>query len=125
MAQSSNVIGSLVFCPHCGSLLQFELENQLLYCDVCNYSQNSSDFQDLVVHTRSSPKTFNSILKEKRSKINQFQNQEDEGATIKEKCPSCGHDEMNFHTMQLRSADEGQTIFYHCRKCGYKYSLNS
>ncbi len=48
-----------------------------------------------------------------------------EGATINEKCPRCGHHEMTFHTMQLRSADEGQTVFYKCPKCHYKFKLNS
>ena len=42
-----------------------------------------------------------------------------------EKCPSCGNDQMTFHTLQLRSADEGQTVFYTCTKCKYKYSINS
>lgn len=31
---------------------------------------------------------------------------------IKEKCPSCGHDEMQYHTLQLRSADEGVSFTY-------------
>jgi len=48
-----------------------------------------------------------------------------EQATIKEKCPNCGNDEMNFHTLQLRSADEGSTVFYDCPKCGYKFSQNN
>lgn len=45
--------------------------------------------------------------------------------TVEEKCPTCGHHELEFHTMQLRSADEGQTVFYECRQCGYKYSTNN
>ena len=48
-----------------------------------------------------------------------------EQATIKEKCPGCGNDEMNFHTLQLRSADEGTTVFYDCPKCGYRFSQNN
>ncbi|GAB4820499.1 hypothetical protein N2152v2_007545 [Parachlorella kessleri] len=45
--------------------------------------------------------------------------------TTEEKCPQCGHPELEFYTMQLRSADEGQTVFYECRECGYKYSTNN
>lgn len=39
-------------------------------------------------------------------------------ATVKEKCPKCGHPEMSFYTMQMRSVDEGQTVFFECLKCG-------
>tara|TARA_B110001452_G_C15229068_1_gene425843 strand:- start:142 stop:498 length:357 start_codon:yes stop_codon:yes gene_type:complete len=46
-------------------------------------------------------------------------------ATAKEKCPSCGNPEMEYFTMQLRSADEGQTVFYECAKCGHTFSTNT
>jgi len=46
-------------------------------------------------------------------------------ATVDEKCPQCGHEGMEFYTMQLRSADEGQTVFYECPDCKYKYSQNN
>lgn len=39
---------------------------------------------------------------------------------VDESCPKCGNIEMEFYTMQLRSADEGQTVFYECAKCKYE-----
>ena len=49
------------------------------------------------------------------------ENELKDGATIKEKCPQCGNEEMNYHTLQLRSADEGATVFYTCTSCGYEF----
>jgi len=38
---------------------------------------------------------------------------------VDEACPKCNHPQMEFYTMQLRSADEGQTVFYECHQCGW------
>ena len=46
-------------------------------------------------------------------------------ATVKEDCPKCKHPELQYYTMQLRSADEGQTVFYECPKCGHTFSTNT
>lgn len=46
-------------------------------------------------------------------------------AVAKEKCPNCGNPEMEYFTMQLRSADEGQTVFYECQKCAHTFSTNT
>ena len=46
-------------------------------------------------------------------------------ATVDETCPKCGHEGLEFYTLQLRSADEGQTVFYECPECSYKYSQNN
>lgn len=77
--------------------------------------------------TKSSDNAFPSILKSKRSVVKAILKNDDieQGATINEKCPQCGHDEMTYHTLQLRSADEGATVFYTCKKCGYKFRTNN
>ena len=46
-------------------------------------------------------------------------------ATVDEPCPKCGYEQLEFYTLQLRSADEGQTVFYECTSCGHKYSQNN
>ncbi|GBG77402.1 hypothetical protein CBR_g23850 [Chara braunii] len=46
-------------------------------------------------------------------------------ATVDEECPKCGNPEMEYYTLQLRSADEGQTVFYECPKCKFKFSHNN
>lgn len=46
-------------------------------------------------------------------------------ATVDEDCVKCGHHQIEYYTMQLRSADEGQTVFYECPKCKHKWSINN
>jgi len=86
-------------------------------------------YDNLEIVTRSHPSAFPSVLRQKRQLVSNTLGDTDgkavEQATIKEKCPGCGNEEMNFHTLQLRSADEGTTVFYDCPKCGYKFSQNN
>lgn len=122
-----SAVGSLIFCTDCGNLLDPVSATPTLDCRVCHKAYPTKDFANLKVVTKSSEDAFPSALKLKRSVVKTtLKNDElDEGATIKEKCVKCGHDEMQYHTLQLRSADEGATVFYTCTNCGYRFRTNN
>ena len=96
-------------------------------CDRSSYL--SPVYDNLSIVTRSHPSAFPSVLRQKRQLVSPADGEREletmEQAPIKEKCPGCGNEEMNYHTLQLRSADEGTTVFYDCPKCGYKFSQNN
>lgn len=39
------------------------------------------------------------------------------GPIVERICRKCGHNQMSYAAMQLRSADEGQTVFFTCLNC--------
>ncbi|OBA19020.1 hypothetical protein METBIDRAFT_47518 [Metschnikowia bicuspidata var. bicuspidata NRRL YB-4993] len=122
-----SAVGSLIFCTGCGNLLDSVSSKPTLDCQVCKKTYASLQFADLKVVTESSEDAFPSALKLKQSvvKTTLKTDEIEEGATIKEKCPKCGNDEMQYHTLQLRSADEGATVFYTCTSCGYRFRTNN
>ncbi|KAH3678464.1 hypothetical protein WICMUC_001481 [Wickerhamomyces mucosus] len=122
-----SVVGSLIFCLDCGSLLDSVSNQKSVNCGTCSREYDSKDFANLKVVTRSSDDAFPSALKLKQSvvKTTLKKDELEEGATIKEKCPQCGNEEMQYHTLQLRSADEGATVFYTCTECGYRFRTNN
>jgi DNA-directed RNA polymerase I subunit RPA12 len=122
-----SAVGSLIFCTACGNLLDSISHQQHLTCGVCHKQYAAGEFSKLKVVTHTSPDAFPSSLKSKKSlvKTTLRKDEVEEGATIKEKCPQCGNDEMQYHTLQLRSADEGATVFYTCAECGYKFRTNN
>lgn len=85
------------------------------------------DFANLKVITKSAEDAFPSALQLKQSSVKTVlkSSEIEDGATIKEKCPKCGNEEMQYHTLQLRSADEGATVFYTCTSCGYRFRTNN
>lgn len=122
-----SVVGSLIFCVDCGNLLDSVSAVPTLDCGVCKKSYPSKKFAHLKVVTKSNEDAFPSALRMKKSVVKTSLNSDelDEGATIKEKCVKCGHEEMQYHTLQLRSADEGATVFYTCTNCGYRFRTNN
>lgn len=122
-----SAVGSLIFCTSCGNLLDSISHQQHLECKVCQTKYDANEFSKLKVVTHTSPDAFPSSLKSKKSlvKTSLGKGEVEDGATIKEKCPQCGNEEMQYHTLQLRSADEGATVFYTCTKCGYKFRTNN
>lgn len=122
-----SAVGSLIFCVTCGNLLDSAVGKSKLNCGQCNSGYDAKKFADLSVVTTSADDAFPSALRLKRSvvKTQLGKDQLEEGAIIKEKCPQCGNDEMQYHTLQLRSADEGATVFYTCTKCKYRFRTNN
>ena len=117
-----------LFCKECESLLEPVGDGAVVHCSLCGSTQSASLQEGRPIVTESRPgqygDAFGRDVRQKSKKKGSTEGPT-EGATIDEKCPKCGHHEMTFHTMQLRSADEGQTVFYVCPKCRYKFKLNS
>lgn len=129
------------FCPLCGTVLDMKDYGDVS-CFQCPYRVALSAMRHEVTHTQSYPKPTPEWLAEwriieaaKRGEVEDIEaasaaatgRARAKRATVKEECPKCHHPQMEFYTMQLRSADEGQTVFYECcdKKCGYKYSVNT
>ncbi|ETV95831.1 hypothetical protein H310_10875 [Aphanomyces invadans] len=117
----ANAAAGPSFCKHCGSILDLPETNSIV-CSSCGFTCRYTDLPSLTTITYSQDRPEPKWVKEN------VQSQEVTGpsrATVEETCPKCGHPEMEFYTLQLRSADEGQTVFYECKKCGHRYSVNT
>jgi DNA-directed RNA polymerase I subunit RPA12 len=95
--------------------------NDKVNCTFCKFSCSFSELHVPEVTTKSaeSAKPAWITAEEKTGATGE------KHAIIEEPCPKCGHPEMYFYTMQLRSVDEGSTVFYECPKCTHKYSVNN
>ncbi|OJA13476.1 hypothetical protein AZE42_04403 [Rhizopogon vesiculosus] len=112
MPTLAHKIGSLLFCPHCGTLLSPPKDNEpTVICEQCSYEEPASSYENIEITTRSHPEAFPSALRQKRK----TQTKVHQGKVlpkVSEKCPACGHLEAYYEEKQMRSADEGSTILY-------------
>jgi len=120
---------SAVFCPHCHTLLSTPDDRGLMVCAVCSTKVkfDPTIFQDKdAVHSTKYGKggSYQSIIAAAAADKKKAP-AKTKRATVKEDCPKCGHPELRFYTMQLRSVDEGQTVFYECPNCEHTWSINN
>ncbi|KAF8633178.1 hypothetical protein AX15_001477 [Amanita polypyramis BW_CC] len=119
-------IGSLLFCPSCGTLLALPKDGEaVVTCEQCNHEEPTSSYENIEITTRSHPDAFPSALRQKRKTQTKKHDKRDEGTLVSEKCPVCGHLQAYSKEMQLRSADEGSTIFYTCSSCKHGWRVNN
>ncbi|KAJ2096368.1 DNA-directed RNA polymerase I core subunit rpa12 [Coemansia sp. RSA 376] len=132
MEEKSNVdlqrrtnFGSLNFCLTCSDLLDNPGDQDIIVCRSCGETQSGSQFEEIETVSRSQENAFPSRLRNKRSLVQGVGSGERENAHVEETCPECGHTDMTFYTIQMRSADEGQTVFYKCVKCAHGFSIKN
>lgn len=87
-------LGSLFFCADCAALLDAVSASPFVKCSQCGRSYDADQLDGGVITTSAS---FRAVDRRK---------EQGEGpqtrARINETCPSCGHEELTFYTMQLR-----------------------
>lgn len=113
------------FCPSCRATLRVD-SSGAVECGICPYKSNLSQITSIPSRTTySSERPTPLWAKSDEEQAALKQSSEPTRATIEEACIKCGHPEVGFYTVQLRSVDEGQTVFYECPKCKHTWSLNN
>ena len=113
------------FCPNCRATLKVDSSGQI-NCDMCGYCSNLAELHELPSRTTySMPRPTPIWAKSDEEQQALRQSKEPVRATIEEPCVKCGHAEVGYYTVQLRSVDEGQTVFYECPSCKHTWSINN
>mmetsp|Transcript_132054 Transcript_132054/g.381810 ORF Transcript_132054/g.381810 Transcript_132054/m.381810 type:complete len:118 (+) Transcript_132054:89-442(+) len=113
------------FCPSCRATLTVDNTGDI-QCGVCPYKSNLAQLSQLPESTTySSDRPIPLWAKSDEEQAALRKSSEPVRATIEEPCIKCGHPEVGYYTVQLRSVDEGQTVFYECPKCKHNWSINN
>lgn len=107
-----------MFCPYTGAILQIDEARNVAACALSGYAVSLDDLEDRVrvVHETDIEGMARRHGLEMLVKTEREREEEEEllrartRATVDEPCPKCGHQGLEFYTLQLRSADEGSTV---------------
>ncbi|KAG7670168.1 hypothetical protein Ndes2526B_g06570 [Nannochloris sp. 'desiccata'] len=121
-----------MFCPYTGSLLSLDAVRNVASSQQSGYAISLNELEDQVVVVHETDMEgyarqygLEPLVKSEARVEEEAALQGRTRATVDEPCPKCGHQGLEFYTLQLRSADEGQTVFYECPSCNHKYSQNN
>mmetsp|Transcript_16858 Transcript_16858/g.26196 ORF Transcript_16858/g.26196 Transcript_16858/m.26196 type:complete len:118 (-) Transcript_16858:53-406(-) len=113
------------FCPKCRATLIVD-GTGTVECQVCEFETHLGDLPTLPSNTTySADRPVPLWAKSDAEQAELKKTSEPVRATIEEPCIKCGHEEVGYYTVQLRSVDEGQTVFYECPNCKHTWSINN
>ena len=115
------------FCPRCRATLGVN-RNGDIDCTVCGYHSHLANMSEEELPCTTSYSADRPVPLWARSQAEQEalrKSRDPVRATVEEPCIKCGHHEVGYYTVQLRSVDEGQTVFYECPKCKHTWSIHN
>ncbi|KZP30337.1 DNA-directed RNA polymerase I kDa polypeptide [Athelia psychrophila] len=126
MPRLAHKIGTLLFCPDCGTLLNLPKDGEpIVTCEQCHYEEPASSYENIETITRSHPEAFPSALRQKRKTQTKEHDADADLVKVNEQCPECGFPEAYYKERQMRGADEGSTILYTCVDCAHGWRVNN
>jgi DNA-directed RNA polymerase I subunit RPA12 len=139
---SASASSTWPFCPSCRATLRVDSGGSI-ECKVCPYRSNLDDMAAsasaagggtgadnntglpfTVTYSADRPTPLWAKTDEEQERVRRASDVPVR-ATVEEPCVKCGHPEVGYYTVQLRSVDEGQTVFYECPSCKHTWSINN